>query len=263
VFNFFAKPKEFRLRHVLIVDPQPNSARALGELMRKPGGPEIWGAPTAARALKQAAKINPDLIFCELTADKLDGAALTRAIRRSDLVCRKTPVILVTADPSDQAVLAARDAGAHELLLRPILAKDLARRVDAAVQYPRDWVEAIEYVGPDRRRFNSADYRGALKRLADQPAASPVVQVGEALKIIRSALASLDADPAQARRALTAQTSILQAVAAATSDARLAAAVAPLARYLAEAQLQLVADEAQRFAAGLLAYGGRDGRAAA
>nr|6SFT_A Chain A, Two-component receiver protein CleD [Caulobacter vibrioides NA1000] len=32
---------------------------------------------------------------------------------------------------------------------------------------PREWVEAVAYVGPDRRRFNSADYKGPRKRKAD------------------------------------------------------------------------------------------------
>jgi CheY-like chemotaxis protein len=263
VFNFFAKPPELRLRRVLIIDPQPHSARALGELLRRPGGPEIWGAPSVARALRQAAKIDPDVIFCELVAEKLDGGAFTRALRRSDLACRKAPVILVTADVCDQAVLAARDAGAHELLRRPILAKDLARRVEAAVHLQRDWVESMDYVGPDRRRFNSADFAGPLKRLADQPAIPAGVRIGEALKIVRSALGALEADPAQARRALTAQVAILQAAAAEASDTRLTAAVEPLARYLAEAEIALVPEEADRFSADLLAYAGRPGRIAA
>jgi len=266
VFSLFAKPSPTvtpTLRRMLIVDPETASARALGELLRRPGGPEIWAAPDAAKAFKLAGKVDPDLIFCELAAGKLDGAAFTRALRRSDLACRRAPVVLVAAEPSAQAVLAARDAGAHEFLRRPILAKDLARRLEAATVHPRDWVEAMDYVGPDRRRFNSADYPGPLKRLADESVAPHAVRVGEGLKIVRAALAGLGRDPAQARRALKAQAAMLGAVGAETADARLAAAAGALSAYLDVAGEALDAAQAHRCAEALLAYGGREDRAAA
>lgn len=238
MFKFIAKttsPAAPALRRVLIVDPQAVSAQALGAMLAMAGRPEIWTAQSRAKALALAAKVNPDAIFCELAADKLDGVAFTRALRRSDLACRKAPVVLVSAQPDAVAILAARDAGAHEVLRRPFTHKDLTRRLEAVTLNPRGWVEAVDYVGPDRRRFNSAEYEGPLKRQADLPAQPPGVRVGEALKIVRSALAAIDRDPAQALRALLAQTAELRAVAAEASDPRLASASDQLHRFLSEA----------------------------
>ena len=101
------------------------------------------------------------------------------------------------------------------------------------------------------------------KRLADESVAPHAVRVGEGLKIVRAALAGLGRDPAQARRALKAQAAMLGAVAAETADARLAAAAAALSAYLDVAGEALDAAQAHRCAEALLAYGGREDRAAA
>lgn len=251
------------LRRVLIVDPEAVSAQALGAMLALSGRPEIWVAPSQAKAMSLAAKIDPEVIFCELASGKLDGVAFTRALRRSDLSCRQAPVVLTSALADPATTLAARDAGAHEVLRRPFTARDLARRIEAVMLHPRGWVEAIDYVGPDRRRFNLAEYEGPLKRQADLPAAPSGVRVGEALKIVRAALAAIDREPAQALRALVAQTTELEAVAAEAADQRLASAAGPLQRYLSEtAGSPPNPAELRARAEALMTYAGRELRAA-
>jgi CheY-like chemotaxis protein len=191
--------------------------------------------------------------------------AFTRALRRSDLVCRKAPVVLVTAQATAASILAGRDAGAHEFLRRPFTTKDLGRRLEVVALQPRPWVEAIDYVGPDRRRFNSAEYQGPQKRLADKDAPPQGVRIAEALKIIGAALPAIEREPRQALRALLAQTTELELVAGEISDNRLAMANAQLHRYLFETASMggpLDAAETVRRAQALLGYAGRQSAAA-
>ena len=245
------------LQRVLIVDPQPASARFVAGLMRDVCRPESWVAETSAQAIELAAEHDPQLVLAELSDGKVDGVALTRALRRSDLGCRKAPVILMTAHATAAGILAARDAGVHEFLRKPFTVKDLLRRLEAVTLRPRDWVEAVDYVGPDRRRFNSAEFKGPLKRQADQAGADDAVRIGQCVKILRSALAAVDRDPAQALRAMLAQTTELQLVCAASVDARLDMAVNELHRYLFEAAShtqRLDRNEAEKRAAPILAY---------
>jgi CheY-like chemotaxis protein len=269
VFNLLSKPGPRLaplMRRVLIVDPQSASAQLLGEMVREIGSSEIWAAPSNAKALQLAGKVQPDLIFCALADDAVDGAAFTRALRRSDLSCRKAPVILTAARAPAADVLKGRDAGAHEFVRRPFVRRDMLRRIEAVLLHPRGWVEAVDYVGPDRRRFNSAELEGPLKRLADEPAPPEGVRIAEALKIIRSALAALESDPRQAARALLAQTTELEVAAAEISDARLVVANHELHRYLFETAGKGMSPspaEARRHAATLLTYAGREARAAA
>jgi DNA-binding response OmpR family regulator len=268
VFNQIAKTNQRMgplLRRLLIVDPQPNSSSALGAMLREVCQPEIWVAPTHAKGLKLAEKVDPQVIFCELAAEKTDGTGFTRALRRSHFTSRKAPVVLVTAQATAAAILGGRDAGAHEFLRRPFNLKDLTRRLEAVTLHPRGWVEAVDYVGPDRRRFNSAAYEGPLKRLADQEAPPHSVRIAESLKIIRSALNAVDRDPIQALRALLAQTTDIDVAAAEISDGRLAMANSDLHRYLFETASTgdaLNGAEASRRAAALLNYTSREARAA-
>ena len=264
MFNPFARTAPTpapSLRRVLIVDPQEAGARRLAELARAAGGPQTWAAGANAKALKLAAKGEPELICCALADGPVDGLAFTRALRRSELACRKAPVVLLTASSTAASLLAARDAGAHEVLRQPCARKDVLRRIEAALS-PRGWVEAVDYVGPDRRRFNSAEFDGPLKRLADQPAPPSSVRIGEALKIVLSALDALEREPRQALRALLAQSSELAAAAAETSDHRLAVANDELHRGLL-AGGALDPAELRRRAQALITYAAQPQRAAA
>jgi len=221
------------LQKILIVDSVAASARMLGDLMRGLFASRLWTASSAARAMVLAEQVNPQLIFVE--QGKVDGAAFTRQLRAGETLARQVPVIMVTASATAGAILAARDAGAHEVLGKPYTTRDVMRRLEAVTQRPRDWIEAVQYIGPDRRRFNSGDYSGARKRRSDGVAASDAERVLQALKILRSAMASLESEPRQALRAMLAQSLQLQASAAALADAPLAQATADLQRYLAMA----------------------------
>ncbi|RAK58281.1 response regulator [Phenylobacterium deserti] len=245
------------LQRVLVVDPQPTSARFVAGLMRDVCRPETWIAESNAQAMELAAEHDPQIVFAELSDQKVDGVALTRALRRSDLSCRKAPVILVTSQATAGAILAARDAGVHEFLRKPFTVKDLMRRLEAVTLRGRDWVEAVDYVGPDRRRFNSAEFKGPLKRQVDVHGPTDGARIGQCLKILRSALGAIDRDPAQALRAMLAQTTELQLISGGGADSRLTMVVGDFHRYLFEASSlsqRLDRSEAERKAAPLLAY---------
>jgi DNA-binding response OmpR family regulator len=211
------------MRRVLIVEPDAAVARALEERLRQIAHGDIWIAADAHEGQALAAQVDPQLVVAALDPA---GLAFVRTLRRGELACRQAAVILMAAAPPPAAVLAARDVGAHEVLCRPFVDRDVTRRLEAALLEPRSWIEAVDYVGPDRRRFNSGDYAGARRRVADDAQPPHGVRLGEALKILRSAAEALERDPVQARRALLAQTQALAGLAADLADERLAAGVA-------------------------------------
>src|SRR5690606_1185505 len=161
----------------------------------------------------------------------LDGEELARRLRRSDLACRRAPIIMVTAEATASTILGARDAGVHEFLRKPFTTADLQRRIENVALKPRDWIEAVEYVGPDRRRFNSGEYTGPAKRRSDRAASAAEALADakdQAMRILASALDQFDNDPTQAVRAIREQASALKDVAMKGSDSRLAMAVGAL-----------------------------------
>lgn len=244
------------MQRVLIVDPANASARLLADLMRNIAPVQLWHANSNRKGLDAARQVNPQLIFVELSGPEVDGVGFARQIRRSDAACRMAPIIMVTATATAAGILAARDAGVHEFLRKPYTAKDLLRRLEAVTLHPRDWVEAVEYVGPDRRRFNSGDYSGPLKRRSDAAATPDAQRIIQALKIVRSAIPAVATDPNQAMRALLAQMVELQRGASVTNDPKLAVAVNEFQLYLAQVAGApvLKADEIAKRAAPLLAF---------
>ncbi len=197
-----------KLDQILIIDPIPANAKMLANLLRgiNPSA-NIQFAQAAPMALALARETNPKLIFVEAPTPALDGLQFTRDLRRSNMACREAPIIMISSEATAAVILAARDAGVHEFLRRPYNTGDVLKRLDAVAGKPRDWVEAIQYIGPDRRRFNSADYNGKRKRRSDGPI--KIQKINQALKIVAAAAAAVETDPVQARRALAAQARIL------------------------------------------------------
>ena len=208
---------EPQVRRVLVVDPNPAAARLLADLMRGASAREVLFESDERAALELAEATSPSIIFVERSGPKLDGESFTRRLRRSDFACRRAPVIMVTADATANTIKGARDAGVHEFLRKPFNVGDLTRRLEAVSLKPRDWIEAVQYVGPDRRRFNSAEFTGQHKRTSDQaqsPAEVRAQALDRAVRILKSAISQYDTDPVQARRALAQQAVMLKQTAA-------------------------------------------------
>jgi len=221
------------MQRVLIVDPLPASAKLLSELLRDIGACQIWTAQDIPRGLALAGVVEPHVVFVDQSAG-LDGAAFARAFRRGELACRKAPVIMFCGQATATMIINARDAGVHEFLRKPFTIKDLLRRLEAVSVRPRDWVEGVRYIGPDRRRFNSGDYSGPLKRRVDHAVTPDAARIEQSLKILKAALAAVDADPRQAMRAMLAQVEALRASGRAATDPGMRAAATVLGRKLYE-----------------------------
>jgi CheY-like chemotaxis protein len=244
------------IQRVLILDPAVASARLLSELLKDLGARHIVVETTGAGAMAACKASEPHVIFTDLAGGGPDGLDFVRVLRRSGLSCRQAPIIVVTAQATTGTIVAARNAGVHEFLRKPFTIKDLTRRLEAAALRYRDWIEAMNYVGPDRRRFNSGDYEGPRKRRVDHRAAPDTERIQQALKIMKSAIAAIDTDPAQALRSMQAQAADLHKAAVGMSDIKLIGAIAVLQRSLnaSVAKAVLPRAEIEAAASGLWAF---------
>lgn len=218
-----------KLKRVLVADPEPGAARLFSELMRDICHSYIWIAATTERAFKIAQTCDPQLVIVSIGDERLDGLGFVRKLRRSTWSARKAPVITITGNATQATILAARDAGVHEFLRKPYSMKDLLKRLEAVTLRDRDWVEGVGYVGPDRRRFNSGEYAGPLKRKTDGSETPYQQKINQCLKIIRAAVMAAETDPAQAMRAMLVQAQTLQSMA---TDFHLTLAASEFYRYL-------------------------------
>ncbi len=221
------------ISRVVIVDPNPAAAKLLGDLLKGIGTREVVVEWEGDRAFQAVHDVEPGIVFTERSGNNLSGEALARRIRKSNLNCRRVPIIMVTSEATASSIIGARDVGIHEFLRKPFTSTDLFRRIENVALKPRDWIEGVAYIGPDRRRFNSGEYRGPRKRRQDQASAGPAAIKEQALRILAAALNQFDNDPSQAVRSASMQAEALKDLAIQTSDVEMAAAANTLAKCLA------------------------------
>jgi CheY-like chemotaxis protein len=95
-----------------------------------------------------------DLLIVDCDMPGPDGYDLVGWLRRSRLEPNAyTPALMISGHTLESQVTKARDCGASFIITRPITAAVLLERILWMARDPRAFVEAGDYVGPDRR-FN-------------------------------------------------------------------------------------------------------------
>jgi two-component system chemotaxis response regulator CheY len=104
-------------------------------------------------ALETFRVFGPDLVITDYLMQPMDGLELTRKIRRAqNEIASFTPIILCTGYTELRRIEAARDAGVHEVLAKPINVERLYARIRNIIEHPRAFERSDDYIGPDRRR---------------------------------------------------------------------------------------------------------------
>ena len=149
----------------LIVDPNAFMRSLIKNVLHVFGAEKFSEANDGADAFKAMQNLVPDIIITEWMMEPLDGLDFTRLVRTGkDSLNPFVPIIMMTAYSEKQRVVEARDAGITEFIAKPLSAKTLMARVTAVIEHPRPFIRSPRYVGPDRRRRESSDYKGAERR---------------------------------------------------------------------------------------------------
>jgi len=79
----------------------------------------VVDAPDGEAALALARLERPDLVLCDLRMPRLDGPGLCRAMAADPALCT-VPVIILTSNKDAASRQACREAGAREVLHKPV-----------------------------------------------------------------------------------------------------------------------------------------------
>jgi DNA-binding response OmpR family regulator len=150
---------------ILVVDHNRFSRGITCDLLRQMGVGAVRHAEDAAAAKAEIQAAAPDAMLTERDLPDLDGVGLTRWIR-TNAGCPTPclPVIMITARTTQEDVLAAREAGVTEFIVKPVNAQVIVLRLRSALLAPREFVRTETYVGPSRRRGSRTGYQGADRR---------------------------------------------------------------------------------------------------
>ena len=83
----------------------------------------------------------------------MDGIVLVQKVRSDPASPDKfMPIIMITAHSERPRIIAARDCGVNEFVMKPVSARTLFSRLNAIIEHPRRFIRTKKYFGPDRRR---------------------------------------------------------------------------------------------------------------
>lgn len=137
---------------VLCVDSNSLGLDVLGQMLMGFGVERIRRAPTLEDAKSVLSREQIDFTLVDSTVNEESGYELVRWLRQSTLdPNRFAPVIVTSSHTPKSEIASARDCGANFVVAKPLSPSVLMQRMLWISKGGRQFVEAAQYVGPDRR----------------------------------------------------------------------------------------------------------------
>ena len=116
--NWHGDMRAFGRMKILIVDDEPLNVALLEDMLSEAGYKQIRSVIDSRLALATCGTFAPDLVLLDLMMPHVDGLSILHSLRSAgDEVF--LPVIVLTADASEETKRAALGAGATDFLLKP------------------------------------------------------------------------------------------------------------------------------------------------
>ncbi len=115
--------------HILIVDDYKTMLRIIRNLLRQLGFVNIDEATDGAMALSMMRSgANYGLVISDWNMEPMTGLQLLREVR-SDAKLKPIPFIMVTAESKSENVIAAKEAGVSNYIVKPLNAETLKAKM--------------------------------------------------------------------------------------------------------------------------------------
>lgn len=144
---------DFSQADAAIFDTQHNAARVLRDVLARLGFRriEIFDSIKAAAGLTGAG--TPDLILLDADGEEGEALRLIRQLRNDP----GTPnpyacVIATTWQPTPALVMRVTNAGADDLMIKPVSPKQVQDRIVSLIENRKNFVVTADFTGPDRRK---------------------------------------------------------------------------------------------------------------
>ncbi len=114
---------------ILVVDDEPVNVKLLEALLAKAGFTRVVGVTSSAEVMARVESLEPDLVLLDLHMPEPNGFTLLEEIGRWGGDDTHLPVIVLTADVTDEARERALAAGAADFLTKPFSPTETILRV--------------------------------------------------------------------------------------------------------------------------------------
>ena len=155
---------KFNALNVLVVE----SSHAMFELTKSVlntfGIDNVSFAYDVESGFREYCRQIPDLVVMDWLDDEETGLLLAERIRQDQQSPNPfVPIIMMTGFSQKKRVIAARDSGITEFVVKPYTAATLYSRIERIIEQPRQFVKSPDFFGPDRRR-QTGNFSGPDKR---------------------------------------------------------------------------------------------------
>ena len=104
---------------ILIVDDEPANVLLIERILEEAGYRRVSSTTDSRRALPLYRELAPDLVVLDLMMPHLDGLAVLEQLRTETPAGAYVPVLVLTADATQEAMRRALTAGARDFLTKP------------------------------------------------------------------------------------------------------------------------------------------------
>jgi two-component system chemotaxis response regulator CheY len=115
---------------ILVVDDYQTMTRIIRNLLKQLGFTQIDDANDGMAALKRLRERQYGLIISDWNMQPMTGYELLKEVRANPDIAA-TPFIMITAESKTENVIAAKQAGVNNYIVKPFNAQTLKAKIDA------------------------------------------------------------------------------------------------------------------------------------
>ncbi len=163
---------------VMVADDNRHIRDIIVQILRALGVRNLHMAEDGITAFQILNSQAIDIVIIDNRMDPISGTDFTRLVRRSEESPNPyVPILMVTGYADKRTILEARNAGVHDIIVKPLSAALVSTRLSELILNPRNFVRTKTYFGPDRRDGQGLD-SGDRRRNLD---AAPIMDALAAL----------------------------------------------------------------------------------
>ncbi|MBL8782533.1 MAG: response regulator [Alphaproteobacteria bacterium] len=117
---------------VLVVDDYSTMRRIIRNLLTQIGYSEIDEAADGNEALAKLRAVHYGLVISDWNMEPMTGYDLLKQVRADDKL-KTTPFIMVTAESKTENVVAAKQAGVDNYIVKPFNAATLQQKINSVI----------------------------------------------------------------------------------------------------------------------------------
>ena len=117
---------------VLVVDDYNTMIRIIRNLLRQIGFQDVDDANDGAAALARMREKKYGLVISDWNMEPMTGLQLLKEVR-TDTKLKETPFIMVTAESKTENVVAAKEAGVNNYIVKPFNADTLKTKIESVL----------------------------------------------------------------------------------------------------------------------------------